>query len=484
MLLVRRWPAIAAGCLLAFGALPARAQVQVWTLPAAGSWNLDANWNPGPHPNAIDATAVFNNAATGQNPAQTGNRAVTLDAAQIVGTINFNNDAANTFTNSITTGAAGSTLTFEVSTGSATINVPAAVGTGNNQIAGPIILNSNLVANVDQVTATSAAGALNLTATISGTGSFTKNGDGLATFGTGAKTYTGPTVLNGGRMRMSRLAEPTATSSVTVNAGAQLTPIATAGTFTFGGTVLNLNGAGPTTGPFAAFPGALRPDTNLGVTITTPSVVLQSDSLIHVQGSASGVLTLTGNISGPGMLSLTPVGTGPPNNPFDANLGRMVLSGSANTYGGGTTVNGGTLEVAAGSSLGTGNVTVRSANAFFGGAQAHIQLDTGVVNAIADTAILSLDGGNVAGTADDGYIDLQAGVNEFVGGLILGGVTQTTPGTYGSTASGALFPNDEFFAGTGLVTLTPIPEPGTLALAGLAAVGLAIRRFRRKPVDA
>ena len=50
-----------------------------------------------------------------------------------------------------------------------------------------------------------------LTATIGGTGGFTKNGDGLATFGTGTKTYAGPTVLNGGRMRISNAAMPSNT---------------------------------------------------------------------------------------------------------------------------------------------------------------------------------------------------------------------------------------------------------------------------------
>ena len=81
--------------------------------------------------------------------------------------------------------------------------------------------------------------------------------------------------------------------------------------------------------------------------------------------------------------------------------------------------------------------------------------------------------------ADQNFAILGAGVNEVVGGLVLGGVSQA-PGTYGSTASGAQFQNDEFFSGTGTVTVISVPEPGTMALAGVAAVGLAGRFFRRR----
>src|SRR5439155_9007852 len=135
-------------------------------------------------------------------------------------------------------------------------------GTGNNSFAEPLVLNDSVNGIVNQTTSSSAAGSLNLTATMSGTGGFTKSGDGLATFGTGAKTYTGATVVNGGRMRISSAAAPTATSSLTVNTGGQLNLI-TAATYAFGSGPLNLNGSGPTSGPFAVFPGAIRNDTGL-----------------------------------------------------------------------------------------------------------------------------------------------------------------------------------------------------------------------------
>jgi hypothetical protein len=74
---------------------------------ANASWNTAGNWTPSGIPSATGAWVVFNNAATANNPAQSGNRAVTLDGAKTVGTMTFNNDAANTFTNTISTGSAG-----------------------------------------------------------------------------------------------------------------------------------------------------------------------------------------------------------------------------------------------------------------------------------------------------------------------------------------------------------------------------------------
>src|SRR5207247_4766352 len=114
---------------------------------------------------------------------------------------------------------------------------------------------------------------------------------------------------------------------------------------------LNLNGSRATSRPFAAFPGAIRQDTNFTVGITN-IINLQSDSLIHVQGSASGSLTLSGPVSGVGHLEFTA-----PGESSDSNQGKLVLSNS-NTYFGGTIINGGTVMVSTGSGLGTGPLSV------------------------------------------------------------------------------------------------------------------------------
>ena len=51
-------------------------------------------------PPARGASALFNGANNGLNPAQSGNRSITLDGAQTLGSLYFNNDLS-TFTNSL-----------------------------------------------------------------------------------------------------------------------------------------------------------------------------------------------------------------------------------------------------------------------------------------------------------------------------------------------------------------------------------------------
>jgi autotransporter-associated beta strand protein len=149
--------------------------------------------------------------------------------------------------------------------------------------------------------------------------------------------------------------------------------------------------------------------------------------------------------------------------------GQMLIT-NANTYSGGTVVSGGSLVVghadainngfgfyvATDGTLGSGNVTVNDNGIDF--TYLEIQSTLATVNVIADTATLSLAGGGIVGSPDEGYALLDAGINETVGGLILGGVAQTTPGTYGSSFSGAMFTNDEYFNGFGLITLAPAAD--------------------------
>jgi hypothetical protein len=78
---------------------------------------------------------------------------------------------------------------------------------------------------------------------------------------------------------------------------------------------------------------------------------------------------------------------------------------------------------------------------------------SGVGNAIDDSALLSLEGGGTAGAADQGYITLGAGINDLIGSLLLGALAQPQGLTYGSTSSGAAVQSDEYFSGTGIVTV-------------------------------
>ncbi|MGI8965973.1 MAG: autotransporter-associated beta strand repeat-containing protein [Limisphaerales bacterium] len=423
------------------------------------SYTNPINFAEGTVPNAVGASVIFNSPLANQSASLSNSSPNGIT----VGSITFNNTTATTI--GIFNGVAGGPLIFDqIGTGPATITTTG-TGSGNNTISATMVFTDSVVANVNNTNATSTSGSLNLTGAISGPGGFTKAGDGTATFGSGLKTYTGPTVINGGRLRISNLAQPSATSSFTINNGGQLDVISS-GIVTFGSGPLNLNGAGPTTGPTAAFPGAIRNDSNLQVTIVN-ATVLQSDTLIQVQG-LNGVLVFSNAISGPGKLTLTA-----PNS--DANQGQLVLNG-ANTYSGGTLVNGGNLVVTNAGTLGSGNVTIDNTNAPL--SVAKLTLSPGVVNAIADTATLSLAGGGVAGVADQGFVDLGAGINEIVGGLTLAGIVRG-PGTYGSTLSGATIQNNEFFAGTGIITVA-VPEPSVIALAAVGGVITLLARRRKR----
>jgi hypothetical protein len=411
------------------------------------------------------------------------------------------------------TGIAG--LTFDaVGTGPATINIPEGNSTGKMPITATMFLQDNLVATVGETAVSGFDGALRLQGAMSGPGGLTKLGDGLLNMegtaaGNFAKTYTGPTVLSGGRNRIIASNSPTMSSSFTVDGSAQL-ELSSDGVFTLGASTLFLNGNG--TG--AASGGIIRPDrtTTAGrsLTITNP-IELQTNSIIHSQtqsappapqaGSATGYIALAGVVSGSAKLQLT----APSHN---EQLGTYYLQ-NQNTHSGGTELYGGKLVVGdefgtyPNANLGTGDVTIYSAEAPFGivvngAARGFLEIDNGVLNAIADNRTLTLGGSFVPNnTPDDGYVFLDSLINETVGGLVLGGVAQLVAGTYGSTSSLATFQNNEFFAGTGIITLVlppgsgsgletvgGVPEPTTIALVGLGIALVGFSRRRRVALSA
>jgi autotransporter-associated beta strand protein len=428
-----------------------------YTPTVSGTWETGSNWTTNPDYPSGDAAAVtFANGAT-------ATRTITINTAVTVPSITFNNGASNS-TNTLPAGTGS--ITFDVpGTGTASLTANG-TGTANNTFNVAIVLNDDLVVSSNQTGAASAG--ISLTGNVSGTGGITKNGPNMLTLNGTQKTYTGATTFNAGRIRLSTTANTIEnSSSVRVNSGAQIEPINATTPIKTGAGSLFLNGTGLGPGSLPGdFPGAIRPSTGLQVSFTSPTV-LESDTLIHSQAlAADGVgasITFTNVVSGPGRLSLSAENS-------NLNLGSYILT-NANTYSGGTVVNGGTLRASgAAATFGTGDVRVRN----FLNARAAI--DAGVANAIADSATLFLEGGGAAGTADIGFMSLGAGIDEIVGSLVLGGVTQTQIGTYGSTASAATFQSDEFFSGTGVVSL--VPEPTSLALVGIGALGLLARRRR------
>ena len=188
----------------------------VWNLAGGGSWNTASNWNPATVPNATGDSATFNGAATANNPAQTANRTVTLDAQQTVGSIIFNNDLS-TFTNTLSPGAGGSLVLDQTGAGPATI-LTMGTGTGNNTISAPIILIDSLTANSNTNTASSPNGSLNVTGVISGSGGITKQGPATITLAA-ANTYAGGTTVSTGTLQLNTAAASLGSGNVSVTSG-------------------------------------------------------------------------------------------------------------------------------------------------------------------------------------------------------------------------------------------------------------------------
>ncbi len=306
-----------------------------------------------------------------------------------------------------------------------------ASGGGTVTINGPGVLS---IADGDQGFFVSASTQnLKISASLAGTGRLVWQGSGSGSGGSlfllGNNTYSGGTLLNAGSgvnfnndhafgtgritwgVAQQVLANDVATAPVTL---ANPVTTFTAGTLIY---------VGPAVAP-VTFTGAW--------TLASGMSTLSVGNASHT----SSQMTISGNIGGSGG-SLVKAGTG-----------TLVISG-ANTYTGGTILNSGALTVSGASAkLGTGNVTVSPTTATI----TALSIASGVNNAINDTATLSIAGGGTSGMADQGYVNLGDGINEIVNALVLAGASQAH-GTYGSSLSGAMHQMNEFFSGTGLITV-------------------------------
>jgi fibronectin-binding autotransporter adhesin len=409
---------------------------QTFNLTAGtGSWNTAGNWTPAGVPNAIDAAVTFNSPTAAQT--------VGMNAAITVGTLNFTNNAAAFVTN-FNNGTG--TLTFDVSAGNAAIVYNGTNSATNNfTISATTTLNDTLQVTNNNTAGTGAA-TMTFTGAVNGAGGFIKDGLGRVSMSTVAKTYTGATVINQGRLRFTATGVANATSSILVNSGGQLNFGTTGGAFNFGAATITINGTG--TAEVAGQVGAIRNEGGGNSTLAN-AVILGSDSTIDVEGGTSS-LQLNGVVSGPGGLTKEGIGT--------------LILGNANTYAGTTTITAGTLQV--------GNIGIAGTL----GAGAVVNNSALIFNRTDDLLVAN----DISGTGT--VTKLGAGTTTLTGTNAYAGITTITAGTLqignggatGTLGAGAVVNNSAliFNRTDDLLVANDISGTGSVSQDGAGATNL------------
>lgn len=249
-------------------------------------------------------------------------------------------------------------------------------------------------------------------------------------------------------------------SGTTVNLGANRLVVDTAGASTFSGTIggtggltmagagtLILTGSNTYTGGTTVTSGVLSISSNLnpgapGYGITLDGGTLQTTARVKSSravtlGSAGGTfspalrtrLSLAGSIGGAGGLTM-------------AGPGVLELAG-ANTYQGGTTVNGGTLLIAADGTLGNAaggltlnNGTLQTTASFASNRSITLGSGGGIFTPVSGTALTL--GGVIDGSVGFGLGMNGAGTLMLSGANIYAGATGIGPGTLALVGSGSI----------------------------------------------
>jgi autotransporter-associated beta strand protein len=298
---------------------------------------------------------------------------------------------------------------------------------------GPVNNNAALVFNrIDAFTVPN---------TISGTGTVTMAGSGTLGL-TGNNNYSGPTVVSSGTLlARNNTALGTTNGGTTVASGGQLNIY---GDVNIGAEPLTISGSGP------VGDGALRKGAGSGTIFGGP-ITLAADAVINVDSGATLNLTNAAGITATD-LNLTIAGAaansrGTINGPISLgvggvtqnNPGTWVLTATNNNWNGGTTINGGLLQIGDGGangSIGGGAITLNGGSSLSFNSAANLNVTNPIQN---DGNLLSF-----VGTG-----------NYTVSGAIVNDTTNTynNPGSIlvSGTISGAGVINQN---GTGYVTLT------------------------------
>ena len=443
----RRIACLTALVAVTFSVSNTQAADRTWSSTAAalGFWSSNTAWAGGTAPVASDN--LFYTVA----PVAGGTRTTTNDFA------------ANTQFGSITM------INAYILNGSA-INLAGNVT--NNANLAIASINLNMALQQDTTFAVNFGGntRIDVAGDISGGYGINKVGLGALRITTTAKTYTGATTITAGSIDIVSGGLPVNTDlSIASGAFMQLNNASQ--------TVDGLSGAGNVTKIGSGARGLTIGQNN--------------------EASAN----FTGNlIQSAGTLSLTKVGTG-----------TQILSGTGNTYTGATAVNGGTLVV--NGTIGSGNTTVAAlgtlagAGTLGGVTTVNGQLDpgsaAGVIGTLSFTTNLTLGATASALFQLDRTAGQNADLLNVLGGLTLGG-TVNVANIGASLIAGDLFDlfNSPSITGTfgtlnlpsldpglswdisqltinGTISVISVPEPSSMALAGIAGLSILIAKRRK-----
>jgi autotransporter-associated beta strand protein len=298
--------------------------ISLWALPSSfaetnaywdGAQNSVWNTDIGPGNSTNWATAPTGGVDTNQLPGATTDVYFTANSANNIDTtlgsdfsiqgLIFTGTGTTAGSSSVTIGG---TNTLTIGADGISVQAGSAAQT----------LSSNVALGASETWTNNSANLLTVSGQTSGAFTLTKSGSGTLLL-SGSNSYSGATVVNAGVLQLGNtLALGATTGSLTVSAG-----------------TVNLDGYSPTVGALSGGSGAL---------ITT-----RVAGLVTLTESGSASTTYAGTLSdGSGQLALIKGGSG-----------TLTLSG-ADSYSGGTTITGGTLQLSRFSALGaaTGNLTV------------------------------------------------------------------------------------------------------------------------------